>query len=478
MSDALWLLPAGSVTRSAFKTFRLTATVGLLAYIACKGETVDPSVATTITANSSTTLTGAAGSQVSPAPSILVKDQNGAPMAGATVNLLILTGGGTVSSATVTTNASGVATAAWTLGTTVGNNALNMWSGTLTAITFTATATAGAASSLTKSAGDNQAGTAGLAAPVAPSVVVKDANGNVTADVVVTFAVATGGGSVTGGTATSNALGIATVGSWILGASGTNTLTASAPGVPTVTFTATATPNVCASSTAHTLGGTNDGALATTDCLSGGYYIDFFTTTLAEANAYLFRQSAAFDTYLVLGTPDGAVIAENDDDENDVTTTNSAIKALLPPGAYVLGASSFDPAITGNYAVTSSTTSTDARGCELVFVVKNVSTSQNIETTDCNLLNPAAGFADHYIISLTAGQSVTISMSSTALDSFLTLRQLTESSSVTVATNDNEDTSGTKDARITYTATATTYFAIFAMTAVIGSTGSYTLQIQ
>jgi len=466
------------VTRSAFKTFRLTASLGLLAYIACKGEkAVDPSVATTITANSSTTLTGAAGSPVSPAPSILVKDQNGAPMAGATVNLLVLSGGGTVSGATVTTDASGVATAAWTLGTTVGNNALNMWAGTVTAITFTATATAGAAASLTKSAGDNQAGTAGLAVPVAPSVVVKDANGNVKADVVVTFAVATGGGSVTGGTATSNALGIATVGSWILGATGTNTLSASAPGVPTVTFTANATPNLCAEATTHILGGTSNGALATTDCLLDGYYYDFFITTLADATAYVFRQSAAFDAYLLLITPDGGLIAEDDDDESDATT-NSAIKALLPPGTYVLAASSLDEGTTGNYAVTSSTTSTDVRGCEDVFLMKNVSTNQNVEATDCSSAPaPNSIYGDRYFVFLESGQSVTISMSSSVVDSYLDLRRGNETGPI-VGSNDNKDTSGTKDARVVFTATTTSYYTIVARTAVIGQTGAYTLQIQ
>jgi hypothetical protein len=465
------------VTRSAFATFRLTATLGLLVYIACKGEkAVDPSVATTISANSSTTLTGAAGTQVSPAPSILVKDQFGAPMAGATVNLLVLSGGGTVSSATVTSNASGIATAAWTLGTTVGTNALNMWAGTLTAVTFSATATAGAAASLTKSAGDEQAGNAGVAVPVAPSVVVKDANGNVKADVVVTFAVASGGGSVTGGTATSNAVGIATVGSWILGTAGTNTLTASAPGVPTVTFTAMATPNLCATATPHTLGDTSNGALATTDCLlSDGTYVDFFTTAIAEANAYLFKQAAAFDTYLYLGAADGTTIAESDDESD--ASTNSAIKALLPPGNYVLGASSFDAAITGSYAVTSSTTTTDVAGCELVFVVKNISTNQSVDASDC-LWNPApnVSYADGYFIFLKAGQSVTISMSSAAVDSFLSLIRLT--GGVTVASNDNKDASGTKDAQVVFTATAADYYAIFARTALQAQTGAYTLQIQ
>jgi hypothetical protein len=403
-------------------------------------------------------------------------------MAGATVNLLIVSGGGTVSAATVTTDASGIATAAWTLGTTVGANALNMWAGTLTAITFTATATAGAAASLTKVAGDNQAGTQGLPVPVAPSVLVKDANGNVKADVVVTFAVASGGGLVTGAAATSNAAGTATVGSWVLGAIGTNTLTASAPGLAAVTFTASASPNLCAISTAHTLGDTTNGALATSDCLIDGYYYDFFSTALAEANAYLFRQSAAFDAYLVLLDSDGNLVAEGDDELDAAgvqTSTNAIIKALLPPGSYVIGATSFEKAITGNYVVTSGTTSTDVRGCErFVFVVKNVSTNQNVEATDCSLgTAPNFVYADRYYIFLTAGQSVTLSMSSSAVDSYLEVRTSDQAATI-LASNDNKDASGTKDARLVYTPTETNYYVIVTRTAVIGQTGAYTLQIQ
>ncbi len=90
------------------------------------------------------------------------------------------------------------------------------------------------------SAGDNQTATAGGAVLAAPSVRVTDAGGAGLAGVPVTFAVASGGGSVTGGTATSDGQGIAAVGSWALGpTAGSNTLTATVSGLAPVTFTAT-----------------------------------------------------------------------------------------------------------------------------------------------------------------------------------------------------------------------------------------------
>src|SRR5207253_7059009 len=64
---------------------------------------------------------------------------------------------------------------------------------------------------------------------IAPAVVVRDAASLPVPNVAVTFAVASGGGSVTGANATTGADGVATVGSWTVQL-GTNTLTATASG--------------------------------------------------------------------------------------------------------------------------------------------------------------------------------------------------------------------------------------------------------
>ena len=571
-------IPAAQLTSSFSAAARLTTTILILSLAACSGETVAPAVATSIAANSSATVSAIAGAVVSPAPSVLVKDQRGSPMSGVPVTFTVTAGGGTVTSGAATTNSDGIATAGWTLGTVagantltassgslglvtfvatgtagppaavvkkagdaqtapvttsltiapavtvvdvngngisgaavvfsvaggggsvtgatqttgttgvaavgawtlgnaVGTNTLTATSGSLAPVTFTATAAPGAAASLTKVAGDNQVGTAGVVVPVAPSVVVRDAGGNLTSGAVVNFAVATGGGSVVGATntnVTSNASGVATVGNWILGPTpGLNTLTVSTPGAPPVTFSSSGDVNACPTPPTHTLGTTTTGALETTDCkFPDASFVDFYTTTVGGADAFLFKQSAAFDAYLVLGAADGTPIAENDDESN--TSTNSAIKALLPPGTYLLGPGSFIAGVTGQYTLSSGTTSADAGACEEVFIVRGVTTTQNIQTTDCRWTN-APIYADGYTIFLKAGQTVTASMSSATVDSFLELYNFT---GALLASNDNKDTSGTKDAQLTYTATTTAYYFVIARTAVTAQVGGYTLTIQ
>ena len=181
------------------------------------------------------------GTVVPTPPAVRVVDVDGTGVAGVTVTFSVTAGGGQVEGGTASTNANGIASVTkWTLGTTAGANTLTAQSGVLTPVTFTATGLPGAASVLVKSSADPQNAVVGAAVAAAPSVTVKDANGNGIAGVAVTFAVTAGGGSVTGATQQSSATGVATMGSWTLGTVvGPNTVTASATGLPSVSFSTT-----------------------------------------------------------------------------------------------------------------------------------------------------------------------------------------------------------------------------------------------
>jgi alpha-tubulin suppressor-like RCC1 family protein len=90
--------------------------------------------------------------------------------------------------------------------------------------------------------GNNQSATAGTALLVAPAVKVLDAGGNPVPGVEVRFEIVTGGGTISGGFATTGADGIARVESWTLGPAGVQSIRAVVAGLESqpVTFSATA----------------------------------------------------------------------------------------------------------------------------------------------------------------------------------------------------------------------------------------------
>lgn len=86
----------------------------------------------------------------------------------------------------------------------------------------------------------SQTGIAGGAVATPPSIKVTNASGSALAGVIVTFAVASGGGSVSGATQNTSATGTAAVGSWTLGTlSGDNALTVTVSGIAPLSFSAT-----------------------------------------------------------------------------------------------------------------------------------------------------------------------------------------------------------------------------------------------
>jgi len=189
--------------------------------------------------------TAPAGTPLPIAPTVLAMDGAGNPVPGLVVAFSVTAGGGSVEGASPTTSANGMATLGqWTLGRTAGSNTLTATTGNAGAalqVGFSATGVVGPPSLLAVVEGDQQRAAVGAAVPIAPAVRVTDAFGNPIGGLSVSFAVASGGGSVTGGNPTSDAAGIARVGAWNLGPTpGSNTLTASRAGVSTATFTATA----------------------------------------------------------------------------------------------------------------------------------------------------------------------------------------------------------------------------------------------
>ncbi|HYV98524.1 MAG TPA: hypothetical protein VE967_13800 [Gemmatimonadaceae bacterium] len=203
-------------------------------------------------------ISSAAGVAVTAKPTVTVRDQYGNGVSGVAVTFAVVSGGGVATGTSQTTNSSGQATVgSWTLGVGLGANTMTATiAGVSGAVTFTATAISGPLAALIKTAGDNQTVNVGAAVPILPAVRAQDQFGNVISGAGVTFSVLTGGGTITGGSQTTGANGIATIGSWTLGGTaGANTLQASSAGV-SVTFTATGTAGFNAAQYVGTYSGT------------------------------------------------------------------------------------------------------------------------------------------------------------------------------------------------------------------------------
>ena len=176
---------------------------------------------------------------------VTVLNGSGAPVEGATVTLAASGSGNTLAQPGSQTGADGVATG--TLRSTVpgtkvvratvnGNVQINQ--------TAEVTVLVAAATQVELLEGDNQTAQVGQAVDVRPAVRVTNSLGQPVPGFGVTFVVTEGNGDVSGATQSTNSDGVARVGSWTLGAEGTNTLEARAgslQGSPVV-FTANGVP--------------------------------------------------------------------------------------------------------------------------------------------------------------------------------------------------------------------------------------------
>ena len=177
---------------------------------------------------------------------------SGAPQVGTTVSWAALGTGALVGAATSVTDASGIATMTWTLGSSVGAQTAtaSLAGASGSPVTFTATATALPVPLIAKTAsnsGDAQNGTVGN--PLAnPLRVLVTLSGSAQVGTTVTWATAGTGAAVNPLTSVTDASGIATT-TWTLnqtaGAQSATATLAGATGSP-VQFTATAAPRAAA----------------------------------------------------------------------------------------------------------------------------------------------------------------------------------------------------------------------------------------
>ncbi|HEU5153474.1 MAG TPA: hypothetical protein VFU03_01955, partial [Gemmatimonadales bacterium] len=166
-----------------------------------------------------------------------VKVSNGSgPAEGLTVSWQVASGGGSVSPTTSLTNAQGIAEAVATLGTQLGSQTVRASASGYGSVAFTATVEAGPPVLLVKSAGDGQVGKVNLPLPQNLQVRVTDQYHNPVSGQSVSWALTSGGGSISAVNNTTGLDGTASVVHAMGSTSGTTTVTATVTGLGTVTF--------------------------------------------------------------------------------------------------------------------------------------------------------------------------------------------------------------------------------------------------
>jgi hypothetical protein len=238
--------PAGIVTAAGAGTATIRATIGTVVGQANVTVTQVPRSLFKFDGDQQIASVGAALG----VPLIVrVLDSMAAAVPGVTVTFAATTGGGSVGSPTTVSDAQGLVSSTWTMGLTTGTQTATASATSVPSLVFNATALAASPDTIIKTSTDGQTVPAGTPILPAPAVLVRDRFGNPVSGVLVTFLVTAGGGQVTGANQITSGSGIATVGSWIVGVSGAQELTATADdlglggiGGNPITFSASALP--------------------------------------------------------------------------------------------------------------------------------------------------------------------------------------------------------------------------------------------
>ena len=212
------------------------------------------------------------------------------------------------------------------------------------------------------------------------------------------------------------------------------------------------------------LGQTVTGALSSTDCTSGGPYIDFWDFTIGSTSDIVIDlTSEAFDTFLRLYDAGGAEIA-NDDDGGE--GFNSQLAGTIQPGDYTIGATSFATGATGFYDLRLSLSDACSTAREIKF---RETLRGQLETSDCVV---DGSFRDRFFFTLDENDTVSIRLASSG---FIPTFSIQTSGGEGIGGDDNVNN---RDyATVVVSLNAGTYF-IDVSSVNTGGTGVYDLSLR
>lgn len=247
-------------------------------------------------------------------------------------------------------------------------------------------------------------------------------------------------------------------------------------GLATATGGAGAAQPVAAMGGSIRIGQSVNGSLANGDSeLDGGEFIDNYSF-IGEAGqrVVIDLRSAAFDTYLILAAPSGA--QEDNDDAGGAT--NSRIETVLAEtGEYRVGVTSYAADETGAYSL--SVTSLDegravagASGAAGGGNTLRPGASAQGALAQGDDTLESGEFIDRFTFTGRRGQSITIDMASTAIDSYLIVR------APSGVQEDNDDANGSRNSQVQWTLPEDGTYSVIATSYAPGETGAYTIRFN
>ncbi len=225
------------------------------------------------------------------------------------------------------------------------------------------------------------------------------------------------------------------------------------------------------------MGEAMQGELAETDPTvdDKGPYYDLYKISLRKGQRVSIEMNGTgeLDSFVGIGrmTTDSLVIDETDDDGGG--EKNARLRyAAKEDGEYIIRAQALEANSIGTYTLTVS--ERVVRPPVIMNIAANTPVTGDISESDQEADD--GSFFDLYRITVRAGEAVTITMRSSAVDSYVVVGQMVDGEWNQIAFDD--DGAGGTNARLAHTFEAAGEYLIRANTVGAGKTGSYTIRVD
>jgi hypothetical protein len=264
---------------------------------------------------------------------------------------------------------------------------------------------------------------------------------------------------------------------------GAFTVTASVNGVAPIDFHLKAL-DPCKYVAPLALGDTVHGVLATTDCLNGSWYDDFYSLSLPAGPQSIrisMRSSdTTFDPWVDLYYGTGRLVAFDDDSILGVQR-NSQLDIIFPGGTYVIGANAFRAFTVGPYTLTAQLRPAMMSGCRQVWVARGVSVNDSVTLSDCaDSTTPTHHYYDVARIFAFSGTVLTMALRSTVINPTLALYRVYPDNAYArrLLISNDDSSAGNTNAFIRFVVDTTSAYDVILSTSAPGQTGAYTFSVD